>query len=142
MRQSQRGKCDTAPSSGAPIIGATTAIRLCRPLTAPIVRPCVVASAAPEMMLCIDAATVNPRTLQNTTANIIQPSVAAPQPMYASVDETSPAIARRCGENRFRSRPSSKPCTSADIRPTANSDQPFSCGPQPNLKVAYRTQVV
>ena len=56
------------PSSGAAITGATTAIRLCSELTAPIVRPCVVASAAPEMMLWIDAATVKPRTLQRITA--------------------------------------------------------------------------
>ena len=36
--------------------------------------PGCVASAAPEMMLWIDAATVKPRTLQRITAYIIQPS--------------------------------------------------------------------
>jgi len=68
MRQSPRGRWETVPRSGAARTGATTAIRLWSELTAPIVRPCVVASAAPEMMLWIDAATVKPRTLHRMTA--------------------------------------------------------------------------
>ena len=79
MRQSPRGRCDTTPSSGAPITGAATAIRLFSELTAPIVRPCWLASAALEMMLWIDAATVKPRMFSPMTTNIIQPSLAAPQ---------------------------------------------------------------
>src|SRR5262249_60675524 len=42
----------------------------------------------------------------------------------------------------FRIRPSSSPCPPADTMPTAASDQPFSSGPQPNLKVVYSTQLV
>ena len=78
MRQSPRGRCDTTPSSGAPITGAATAIRLFSELTAPIVWPCVLASAALEMMLWIDAATVKPSRFSAITAYIIQPCDAAP----------------------------------------------------------------
>src|SRR5690349_24330694 len=130
------------PSSGAPSTGATTAIRLFSALTAPIVWPCVRASAAPEMMLWIDAVTVNPSRLAKITAYIIQPSVARPYSRYDTVDDTRPQNTRRCGENRFSRRPSRNPCVTADAMPTANSDQPFCSGPQPNLNVVYRTHVV
>src|ERR1700676_4944898 len=62
--------------------------------------------------------------------------------MYAVVDDTSPQTASRCGEKRLSKRPSNSPCASAEATPTANSDQPFASGPQPNLKVVYSTQVV
>src|SRR5665213_2578779 len=140
MRQSPLGRCETTPSSGAPIVGETTAIRLFNELTAPIVRPCVRASAAPEMMLWIEAATVKPRTFAKITAYIIQPSVTAPYNTYDTVDETSPQSASRWREKRFSRRPSSSPCVTAEAMPTANSDQPFSSGPQPNLNVVYSTQ--
>src|SRR5664280_1816150 len=141
MRQSPSGKCETDPSRGAVTAGAMTAIRLCSELTAPIVRPCVVASAAPEMMLWIDAATVTPRTLRTITTYIIQPWLIAPQARYANVDDTRPISASRCGEKRLNRRPISRPCTSAETPPTVNSDQPFSSGPQPNLNLVKSTQL-
>ena len=39
-------------------------------------------------------------------------------------------------------RVSKKPWTMTEVRPTANSDHPFSCGPQPNLKVVNSTQLL
>jgi hypothetical protein len=78
MRQSPRGRCDTAASSGAPTIGASTAIRLPSELTAPSVWPWLRLSAAYEIMLCTEAVTVTPNRLMAMMANIIQPCVAAP----------------------------------------------------------------
>ena len=65
-------------SSGAPSMGATTAIRLFSEVTAPMVWPWLWPSAADEIMLCTVVATVTPNRLTPITANIIQPSVAAP----------------------------------------------------------------
>ena len=79
MRQSPCGRCDTIASSGAPNTGAITDIRLFRPPTAPSACPWLRASAALEMMLWIEAETVAPKILTKMIANIIQPSVAAPQ---------------------------------------------------------------
>ena len=135
MRQSPRGKCDTMPSSGAPSTGATTAIRLFTELTAPIVCPWLVASAALEIKLWIDAATVKPSRLHTITAYIIQPCVAAPYNAYAIVDETRPSTASRRALKCLSRRPSNRPCTITDVTPTTASDQPFSSGPQPNLNV-------
>ncbi len=73
--------------------------------TAPIVRPCVVASAALEMMLCIAAATAKPSTLPTITAYIIQPSVAsAPGEVGTASTRPGPATASRCGEKRLQQR--------------------------------------
>src|SRR6185436_13299575 len=142
MRQSPLGRSETTVSRDAPYAGAITAIRLFSPPTAPSAWPWLRGSAALEMMLCIEADTVAPSRLTKMIANIIQPSVAAPQKRYARVDDKSPSTARRFGLNSLSNLASSRPCTSADTMPTAASDQPFSCGPQPNLKVVYRTQVV
>ena len=79
MRQSPCGRCDTSCSSGAPSTGAITAIRLFSPPTAPSACPWLRASTAPEMMLWMEADTVAPSRLRKMMANIIQPSVAAPQ---------------------------------------------------------------
>ncbi len=59
--------------------GASTAVRLDRPATAPIVWPWVFWSAALATSVCSDAPAAKPSTLQAMTAYIIQPCVAAPQ---------------------------------------------------------------
>ncbi len=142
MRQSPWGRCETSASSGAPNSGAITAIRLFRPPAAPSAWPWLRASTACEIRLWIAAATVTPSRLTKMIANIIQPSVAAPHSTKATVDDKRPSTARRLGLKILSRRPSSKPCTMAETRPTAASAQPFSSGPQPNLKVVYSTQVV
>ena len=114
--------------------GASTAIALLSALTEPMVRPCAPASAADETTLCSDAVTVAPSRPSRITMYIIQPCVTAPNRKYESVEATRPTIASRCGVKRLSSRPSRKPCDSAETTPTANSDQPFCSGPQPNLK--------
>src|SRR5215831_4147892 len=78
MRQSPRGRCETIVRRAAPMGGATTAIRLFSPPIAPSVWPWLWASAAPEMMLWMVAATVAPSRLTKMIANIIQLCVAAP----------------------------------------------------------------
>ena len=65
-------------SMGAPNKGATTAISPLSELTAPMVCPWLLLSAAEEIMLCTEAVTVPPNKLTAITAYIIQPSVAAP----------------------------------------------------------------
>ena len=42
---------------------------------------------------------------------------------------------------RFTSRPSNPPCTTAPVTPTANSAMPLSRGPQPKRNWVYSTQV-
>ena len=86
-------------------------------------------------MLCTAAVTVWPKILTPMMASIIQPCDAAPHSAYASMLDTRPQTARRCGANFLSNGPSMKPCTITCITPTAASDQPFCSGPQPNLKV-------
>ena len=50
------------------------------PVLVSMVRPCCVASAALEMMLCIEAAATPPSRFSAMTTYIIQPSVARPKP--------------------------------------------------------------
>ena len=78
MRQSPLGRCDTMPSKGVASMGAKIAVRLVREFTAPSVSPWLRLSAAAEIRLCTEAATVPPSRLMPMTANIIQPSEAAP----------------------------------------------------------------
>src|SRR6218665_3872944 len=130
-RQSDGGRCDTMPSIGAPIIGAITADRLDSEATAPIDCPCVLGAAAFETMLCMADATAKPSRLNAITAYIIQPSVARPHRKYASVLDTNPMRASFGAPRRAISFCNRKPCTNTEATPTANSDQPFSCGVQP-----------
>src|SRR4029079_11501513 len=53
IRQSFAGRCETKPSSGAPIIGASTDARLPSAATEPIVWPCVFSPAAADTRLWI-----------------------------------------------------------------------------------------
>ena len=64
------------------------------------------------------------------------PALGRQRPSRGRRASTTPGrrSASRCGEKRFSSRPSSTPCTSADITPTANSDQPFSLRPPAELE--------
>src|SRR5882672_4898182 len=75
MRQSPLGRCDTMVRIAAPMGGATTAIRLFSPPTAPSIWPWLRASAALEMMLWIAVATLAPRRLTKIIENINQPWV-------------------------------------------------------------------
>src|ERR1700744_2904782 len=56
-------------------------------------------------------------------------------------EDTSPTTTRRCTDIIFDSLPTSTPCTSTDIAPTAHSDQPICCGSQPNFSCVYSAQV-
>ena len=58
--------------------GASTAVRLDSPATAPMVWPCELGSAAFATRLCNEAPAAKPSTLHAITAYIIQPCHAAP----------------------------------------------------------------
>ena len=103
-------------------------------------RLALASSARPRWRRCSGsaAATVKPSTLQRRSPRTSSsPRWPAPQQQVGQ-RRRRPARSRasRCGVKRLSRWRSSTPCTSADITPTANSDQPFSRRPPAELEGA------
>ena len=109
--------------------------------TAPSVRPWMLAGAAPDTMLCNVELVAAEGMFSTMMTNTIQLWGARPKAQKATAEVASPITASFWGEMRFNTCLSKTPCISTLTAPTAMSDKPVSCGPQPNLKVVKRTQV-